>query len=256
MLGNKLGLVMGVANHRSLAWAIATAAARNGAELILTYQDERQGDEVRALAADWPAVRLVLPCDVADDDAVAAMGKRLAGEFGGLDFAVHSIAFARREDLAGGVLATGREGWRTALETSAYSFNAMARAVAPLLEARGGGSLLTLTYLGGERVVTGYGIMGIAKATLQHSVRYLAAELGPRNIRVNAISAGPVRTVAARGIPDFSEMHRRHAELAPLRRNVDADEIAESALYLLGPSSRGVTGETLHVDAGFHLLAP
>ncbi|MBI4872678.1 MAG: enoyl-ACP reductase [Candidatus Riflebacteria bacterium] len=245
---------MGVANRRSIAWAIATAAADAGAQLVLTYQAERVLSDVRALATTLPTPTQVLACDVSNDEDVESLKRQIEQTVGGLDFVVHCIAQARREDLERGVLNTDRDGFRLALEVSAYSLTSVARAMVPLLETRGGGSILTLTYLGGERVVSGYNIMGIAKAALEHSVRYLATELGPRNIRVNAISAGPLRTLAARAIPDFVELHRRHAEKAPLRRNIEVDEVADAALFLLGPMSRGVTGETLHVDAGYHLV--
>jgi enoyl-[acyl-carrier protein] reductase I len=248
----KHGLIVGVANKRSLAWAIAQATARRGARLALTYQG-RFEDHVRDLAATLDTPALVLPCDVAEDAEIDAAFARADEEFGGLDFVVHGAAFASRDDLTGPFVQTSRDGFRMALDISAYSLIALARRAAPLLQKRGGGSILTLTYLGSERVFPNYKVMGVAKAALEATVRYLAADLGPGNIRVNAISAGPVKTLAAAGIAGFSSILHVYPERAPLRRNVEASEVGEAAAFLLGDASKGVTGEVLMVDAGFHV---
>jgi len=245
------GLVLGVANKRSIAWAIADAAARAGARLAVTYQGERLEENVRGLAAALTDP-LVLPCDVGDDEQIAAAFAQIGDEFGGLDFLVHGAAFAPREELSAPFLETSRAGFRTALDISAYSLVALSRAAAPLMERRGGGSILTLTYLGSQRVFPNYNVMGVAKAALEASVRYLAVDLGPRNIRVNAISAGPIKTLAAAGIAGFSSILQVYRDRAPLRRTVDAGEVADAALFLLGPAGRAVTAEVLMVDAGYH----
>src|SRR5437667_3368235 len=252
VLAGKHGLIVGVANKRSISWAIAQAAAAGGARLALTYPSERLEENVRELAAklDNP---LVLPCDVTSDDQIAALAASLDREFGGLDFLVHGAAFAPAAELSNSFLQTSREGFRIALDVSAYSLIGLTRAVAPLMEKRGGGSVLTLTYLGSQRVFTNYNVMGVAKAALEASVRYLAADLGPRNIRVNAVSAGPLKTLAAAGISGFSGILQVYRERAPLRRNVDLAEVADAALFLLSPASRAITGEIMMVDAGFHV---
>jgi enoyl-[acyl-carrier protein] reductase I len=248
----KVGLIVGVANKRSLAWAIAQATARQGARLVLTYQG-RFEDHVRDLSAALDPAPLVLPCDVGSDTEIDAVFSRIEQEFGGLDFVVHGAAFAAREDLVGPFAATSRDGFRLALDVSAYSLIALARGAAPLMRTRGGGSIVTLTYLGSERVFPNYKVMGVAKAALEASVRYLAAELGAENIRVNAISAGPVKTLAAAGISGFSGILHVYAERAPLRRNVEAAEVGEAAAFLLSDAGRGVTGEVMMVDAGYHI---
>jgi enoyl-[acyl-carrier protein] reductase I len=249
----KYGLVVGVANKRSISWSIAHALANGGARLALTYPSARLESNVRELAStlDNP---LVLPCDVSSDDQIVALGRSLDQEFGGLDFLVHGAAFARPEELSAPFTQTSREGFRIALDVSAYSFIALAREARPLMQKRGGGSMLTLTYLGSERVFKNYNVMGVAKAALESSVRYLAAELGPDNIRVNAISAGPIKTLAAMGISGFSNILGVYRERAPLARNIDAQEVAEAALFLLGAGGRGVTAEILMVDGGFHVM--
>jgi enoyl-[acyl-carrier protein] reductase I len=246
------GLIVGVANKRSIAWAIAQAAAREGARLALTYQGERLEENVRELAAglDRP---LVLPCDVGDDGQIAAVFEAIGREFGGLDFLVHGAAFAPPGELAAPFLQTSREGFRVALDVSAYSLVALARGAAPLMERRGGGSILTLTYLGSARVFPNYNVMGVAKAALEACVRYLAADLGRQAVRVNAISAGPIKTLAASGIAGFSNILQIYRDRAPLRRTVEAAEVAEAAIFLLGPAGRAVTGEVLMVDAGYHV---
>lgn len=245
-------VVLGVANERSLAWAIAQKLRAEGAEIALTYPNEAIERRVRPLAEEL-GVGLVLPCDVQDDRQIAALASRLGEQWGHLDGLVHSIAFARREDLGGRFIDTPRDGFHLALDVSAYSLVALARATEPLLR-EAGGSVLTLSYLGAERVIPGYNVMGVAKAALEACVRYLAAELGPHGVRVNAISAGPVKTLSSAGIPGFRTMLRHHAERAPLRRNVGAQEIGAAALYLLSELSQGVTGEVLHVDAGYNVM--
>jgi enoyl-[acyl-carrier protein] reductase I len=249
----KHGLVVGVANKRSIAWAIARAAAAAGARLALTYPSERLEENVRELAATLEQP-LVLPCDVTSDEQMAGLGRSLDREFGGLDFLVHAAAFAPQAELSSPFVETSREGFRVALDVSAYSLVALARLAAPLMARRGGGSILTLTYLGSQRVFTNYNVMGVAKAALEASVRYLASDLGPQNIRVNAISAGAIKTLAAAGISGFSSILQVYRERAPLRRSVDQAEVADAALFLLGPASRGVTGAVVPVDAGFHVM--
>jgi enoyl-[acyl-carrier protein] reductase I len=246
------GLIVGVANKRSISWAIAQALAAAGARLALTYPNARLEENVRELAAtlDNP---LLAPCDVASDDQIAALAATLDREFGALDFLVHGAAFAPQAELSNPFLETSREGFRIALDVSAYSLVALTRAVVPLMERRGRGSVLTLTYLGSQRVFTNYNVMGVAKAALEASVRYLASELGPRNIRVNAISAGPIKTLAAAGISGFSSFLQMHRDRAPLRRNVELGEVADTALFLLSPASRGITGDIVMVDGGFHI---
>jgi enoyl-[acyl-carrier protein] reductase I len=252
-LSGKLGLVVGIANKRSISWAIAQALAGAGARLAVTYPSPRLEENVRELAVtlDNP---LILPCDVSSDDQVARLGQSLDREFGGLDFFVHGAAFARSEDLAAPFSQTSREGFRIALDVSAYSFIALAREMKPLMQRRGGGSMLTLTYLGSDRVFKNYNVMGVAKAALESSVRYLAAEMGPDHIRVNAISAGPIKTLAAMGISGFSSILGVYKERSPLQRNTDLREVADAALFLLGPAGRGVTAEILMVDAGFSVM--
>ena len=252
-LAGKVGLVVGVANKRSLSWAIAAAAAAQGASLVLTYQGERLEENVRELAETLPSP-LILPCDVASDDQMDAVFAAIDAKHGGLDFLVHGVAYADREDLARPFSETSRVGFSKALDISAFSLIALTRRAAPLMDTRGGGSVLTLSYLGSERVFTNYNVMGVAKAALESSVRYLASELGPRNIRVNAISAGPVKTLAASGIAGFSQILDTYRDRAPLRRTIEGAEVADAALFLLGPAGRGVTAEVLMVDAGFHAM--
>jgi enoyl-[acyl-carrier protein] reductase I len=250
----KHGLVLGVANKRSLAWAIAQRASEAGADLVLTYQGERLEENVRELAATLPRPPLILPCDVASDDQITAAFAAADEKFGGLDFIVHGAGYAPREALSDPFVQTSREAFRIALDISAYSLVAMARAAAPLMAKRGGGSILTLTYLGSKRVLQNYNVMGVAKAALETAVMYLASDLGAQNIRVNAISAGPVKTLAAAGISGFSGILQVYRDKAPLKRNIDAGEVADTALFLLSPASRGITGETLFVDAGYHVM--
>jgi enoyl-[acyl-carrier protein] reductase I len=251
-LSGKHGLIVGIANKRSISWAIADAAARAGARLAVTYQGERLEENVRELAAGLTDP-VVTACDVSNDDQIAAMFATVEQEFGGLDFLVHGAAFAPREELSAPFVQTSRAGFRTSLDISAYSLIALARGAVPLMERRGGGSILTLTYLGSQRVFTNYNVMGVAKAALEASVRYLAADLGPRNIRVNAISAGPIKTLAASGISGFSSILQVYRERAPLRKNVELGEVADTATFLLSAAARGITGEIVMVDGGFHL---
>jgi enoyl-[acyl-carrier protein] reductase I len=252
IFSGKYGLVVGVANKRSIAWAIAQATARRGARLALTYQG-RFEEHVGELSQGLDPPPLVLPCDVSSDAEIAAVFARIDQEFGGLDFLVHGAAFAPRDELAMPFLGTSREGFRLALDVSAYSLIALARGAVPLMEKRGGGSVLTLTHLGSERVFPNYNVMGVAKAALEAAVRYLAADVGPRNIRVNAVSAGPIKTLAAAGIPGFSNILRVYPEHAPLRRNVEAAEVGEAAAFLLSDAGKAITGEVLFVDAGYHV---
>lgn len=253
LLEEKTGVVFGVANKRSLAWAIARRAADEGARIALTYQGERLEENARELAASLKDP-LVLPCDVTKDEDIAAVFATIKKEFGELDFVVHGVAYALREELEGEYLKTTREGYRIAQDISVYSLTAIAREAAPLMEGRSGASVLTLTYLGGERVIPGYNVMGIAKAALDMSVRYLAENLGPRGIRVNALSAGPVKTLASAGIGGFSKILEHMRNRSPLRRNIDQSEVADAALFLLSNMSRGVTGEILHVDCGYNIM--
>lgn len=245
---------MGIANRRSIAWAIAQRLAADGVRLALTYADERLGENVRELAAsaslDCP---LILPCDVTSDEQVRAVYAAITEAYGGLDYLVHAVAFAPRAELTGRFLDTSREGFRIALDVSVYSLIALARGAAPLMRARGGGSILTLTYLGAQRVFPNYNVMGVAKAGLEAAVRYLAADLGPDNVRVNAISAGPIRTLAASGISGFSEILQVYRDRAALKRNIDANDVAEAAFFLL-TSATAVTGQGFVVDAGYNIM--
>src|SRR5215813_5902338 len=250
----KQALVLGVANQRSIAWAIAKRLADEGAIVAFTYQGERIEKNVRDLAASV-ASPLVTECDVRSDEDLARVFGEVSDVFGGgLDVLVHSVAFAAAEDLEGRFVDTPRDRFWMAVDISAYSFVACARHAEPLMETRGGGSMVTMTYLGGERAVPHYNVMGVAKATLDASVRYLAWDLGFKNIRVNAISAGPVRTLAARSIAGFTTMQTMFEERAPLHRHVDADDVGAAAVYLLGDGARNVTGTTLYVDSGYHAM--
>ena len=251
LLAGRKGLVMGVANDRSLAWGIARAADAHGAELAFTYQGEILGKRVRPLAESVGS-GLVLPCDVTDAESVEQVFARIGDSWGGLDFVVHAIAYSDKEELKGLYLDTSRENFLRTLEISCYSFTDICRHASGLL--RAGGSLLTLTYGGAERVVPHYNVMGVAKAALEASVRYLAADLGGRGIRVNAISAGPVKTLAASGIGDFRYILKWNEYNAPLKRNITIDDVGGAAVFLLSELGSGVTGEVLHVDAGYHVV--
>src|ERR671913_269574 len=249
----KTGLIVGVANKRSIAWAIAQALSARGARLAVTFQGERLEENVRDLS-ETLTDPLILPLDVTSDEQIAAVFEQLETNFGGLDFVVHGAAFAPREELAAPFVQTSREGFRMSLDISAYSLIALARGAKPLMERRGGGSIVTLTYLGSDRGFPNYNVMGVAKAALESTVRYLAADLGPENIRVNAISAGPVKTLAAAGIGGFSAILGVVREKAPLRRAIETSEVGNAAAFLLSDAGRGITGEVLMVDAGFHVL--
>jgi enoyl-[acyl-carrier protein] reductase I len=250
----KRALVLGVANKRSIAWAIARRLADGGARVAFTYQGERIEAGVRELAGSVGSP-LVTACDVRSDEDVARVFSEVADVFeGALDLLVHSVAFAAAEDLEGRFTDTPRDRFWLALDVSAYSLVACARAAEPLMEAAGGGSILTMTYLGGERAVPHYNVMGVAKAALDASVRYLAWDLGPKNIRVNAISAGPVRTLAARSIAGFPTMEAIVEERAPLHRHVGADDVGAAAAYLLSEDARNVSATTLYVDSGYHAM--
>ena len=249
---DKFGLIVGVANKRSLSWAIAQATASRGARLALTYQG-RFEEHVNELSQGLDQPPLVLPCDVTSDEDIASVFGSVEREFGGLDFVVHGAAFAAREELSCPFAQTTREGFRVALDISAYSLIALTRGAVPLMERRGGGSVLTLSYLGSKRVFPNYNVMGVAKAALEATVRYLAVDVGPRNIRVNAISAGPVKTLAAAGISGFSNILNIYRDRAPLRRNIESAEVGEAAAFLLSDAAHGITGEVVMVDAGFHV---
>jgi enoyl-[acyl-carrier protein] reductase I len=250
----KRGLVLGVANRRSIAWAIAKRLADGGAQLAFTYQGERIEKGVRELAESVSSP-LVTECDVRADDDVARVLGEVGEAFGGeLDLLVHSVAFAAAEDLEGRFTDTPRDRFWLAVDVSAYSLVACARAAEPLMEAAGGGSILTMTYLGGERAVPHYNVMGVAKAALDASVRYLAWDLGQKDIRVNAISAGPVRTLAARSIAGFPTMEAIVEERSPLHRHIDADDVGAAAAYLLSDDAKNVTGTILYVDSGYHAM--
>jgi len=251
---DKRALVLGVANKRSIAWAIAKRLADGGATCVFTFQGERIEKNVRELAESVSSP-LVTELDVRDDAAIDRVFSETAGVFDGkLDILVHSVAFAAAEDLEGRFTDTPRDRFWMAVDVSAYSLIATARAAEPLMEAAGGGSVLTMTYLGGERAVPHYNVMGVAKATLDASVRYLAWDLGQKNIRVNAISAGPVRTLAARSIAGFPTMESIVEERAPLHRHIDSDDVGAAAAYLLSDDARNVTGTTLYVDSGYHAM--
>jgi enoyl-[acyl-carrier protein] reductase I len=249
----KRGLVLGVANKRSIAWAIARRLADEGAQLAFTYQGERIEKGVRDLA-DTVSSPLVTECDVRSDDDVERVVREAGESLGGLDLLVHSVAYAAAEDLEGRFTDTPRDRFWMALDVSAYSLIATARAAEPLMEAAGGGSILTMTYLGGQRAVPHYNVMGVAKSALDSSVQYLAWDLGQKNIRINAVSAGPVRTLAARSIAGFPTMEAIVEERAPLHRHVDADDVGAAAAYLLSDEADNVTGTTLYVDSGYHAM--
>jgi enoyl-[acyl-carrier protein] reductase I len=252
LLEGRQGLILGIANKRSIAWGIAQAVAREGARLAVTYQGERLKENVDELAAGLKDP-VILPCDVAKDEDLDALAASVKERMGHLDFVVHCAAFALREELDGEFLNTSREGYRIAQDISSYSLTALSKRLVPLMEGRAG-SIVTLSYLGGERVVPHYNVMGVAKAALEMSVRYLASDLGPKGIRVNAISAGPIKTLAASGVHGLSKMLEYHRNHAPLRKNTEQEEVGDTALFLVSSLSRGVTGEVIHVDGGFHVM--
>ncbi|PYR85397.1 MAG: NADH-specific enoyl-ACP reductase [Acidobacteria bacterium] len=252
LLEGKTGLIMGIANKRSIAWGVANSVNSAGARLFLTHQNERLGENVRELA---PLLNnpMVLPCDVASDEQIQALMDRIREEAGHLDFLVHALAYAPREALSGMYAETKRADFAVALDVSAYSLAAISRAALPLMQDRQA-SIVTLTYFGSERVIQNYNVMGVAKAALEASVRYLANDLGPQGIRVNAISAGPIKTLASSAVSGISNMIKLHAERAPLRKQVDIDEVGDTALFLVSPLSRGISGEVIYVDGGYHIL--
>lgn len=252
LLNGKIGIVFGVANKRSIAWAIAQAWARAGASLAFTYQGERLKENVAELAGTFGPDTLILPCDVTRDEEIASVFAAVQQRFGKLHLLLHSVAFAPREALEGDFLNTSREAFRIAHDVSAYSLVALARAAAPLMTE--GGSLLGLSYYGAEKVVPHYNVMGVAKASLEACTRYLAYDLGPRQIRVNCISAGPVNTLAARGISGFTEMLRHYEAKAPLKRNVTADELGATGLFLASDGAAAITGQVLYVDCGYQIM--
>lgn len=251
-LQGKTGVIFGVANKRSIAWACAQSLANAGMRLAVTYANDRLEKSVRELSNELPG-SIVLPCDVTKSAEIDGVFEAVKQQFGGLDSVIHAVAFARREELEGDFFHTSKEGYMLAHEVSAYSLTEITRKALPLMEGREG-AIVTLTYLGGERVIKNYNIMGIAKAALEASVRYLAADLGPRGIRVNAISAGPIRTLSSAGVSGFTTMLDHIAETAPLRRNVTAEEVGDTCLFLCSPHSRGITGSIVYVDAGYHVM--
>jgi enoyl-[acyl-carrier protein] reductase I len=247
----KTAVIFGLANKRSIAWAIAQKLQQAGWQLAITYQNERLEQEAKDLITDLPGASGFM-CDVSSDEQIAKLFDELKAKYGELQGVVHSVAFALADDLKGEFVNTSREGFRIAHDVSVYSLIAVARAAAPLMPS--GGGIVTMTYYGAEKVVPKYNVMGVAKAALEASVRYLANDLGPKNIRVNAISAGPIKTLAARGISGLGEMLKSHAERAPLKRNVDPGEVGATAAFLLSDAGSGITGETLYVDCGYNIM--
>ena len=252
MLKDKFGIIFGVANKRSIAWACAQALSEAGARLAFTYQGERLKENVESLTNAMEGT-LLLPCDVMKQEEVDTTFARVLEEFGRLDFLIHSIAYAPKEELEGEFVDTSRDGFLTALEVSAFSLAQLAHAAAPLMT--NGGSIVSMSYYGAEKVVQHYNVMGVAKAALESCTRYLAADLGKKNIRVNAISAGPLNTLSARGVSNMNLMLKHHAERAPLGRNVEAREVGNAALFLCSPLASAITGEVLHVDCGYNIMA-
>ncbi len=252
LLEGKKGVIFGVANERSIAWAIAQALNKEGMDLAFSYAGAALESRVRPLAESLGS-KLILPCDVTDDAQIDSVFDTLKKEWGGIDALVHSLAFAKKEELKGEFVDTSRDGFRVALDVSAYSLVALAKRAQALMEGRGG-SIITLSYYGSEKVIRNYNVMGVAKAALEASVRYLAADLGPKNIRVNTISAGPVKTLAAMGISGFKSILDSVEAKAPLRRNINQDDVAKTALYLLSDLSSGVTGGIIYVDAGYNVI--
>ena len=252
MLKDKNGIIFGVANKRSIAWATAQAMHDAGANLAFAYQGERLKENVESLTREAMPESLLVSCDVTKQEEVDQAFGQVGERFGRLDFLIHSIAFAPRDALGGEYLNTSREAFLTALEISAYSLPQLARAAAPLMTE--GGSIVSMTYYGAEKVVVGYNVMGVAKAALEASTRYLAKDLGTRNIRINAISAGPIQTLSARGIADFGSMLKHNAERAPLGRNVEPREVGNTAVFLCSSMSSGITGEVIYVDCGYNIM--
>jgi len=252
MLKDKKGIIFGVANKRSIAWATALALHEAGAQLAFAYQGDRLKENVESLTRESMPGSQLISCDVTNQEEVDAAFRSVGEQFGRLDFLIHSIAFAPREALSGEFLNTSREAFLTALEISAYSLPQLARAAAPLMSE--GGSIVSMSYYGAEKVVAGYNVMGVAKAALEASTRYLAKDLGPRNIRINAISAGPIQTLSARGVADFTTMLKHHSERAPLGRNVEPREVGDTAVFLCSSMSSGITGEVIYVDCGYNIM--
>ena len=253
LMNDKVAVVFGVANKRSIAWGITEALANAGAKIALNYQNARMEDGVRKLAQDLPAVQHIDACDVSVAGDLERYFAGVRDKFGHVDALVHSIATAKREELGGHFADTSWEGYALSQQVSAWSLIAMARHAAPLMEGRDGG-IVALTYYGAEKVITNYNVMGVAKAALECSMRYLAADLGPRGIRVNAISAGPIKTLSAMGVADFGTLLQAMAEKAPLRRNVTQEDVGNTALFLLSPMAHGITGQTVFVDAGYSIM--
>jgi enoyl-[acyl-carrier protein] reductase I len=251
LMAGRRGVILGVANNRSIAWGIAESLRREGAEIALTYAGEAVEKRVRPLAEQIGSP-LVLPCDVGDDAQVGGAMRQVGERFGQIDFLVHSVAYAEKDDLKHPLLATSRANFLRSMEISAYSLVGLCREAAPYMKP--GASVLTLTFYGAAKVMPNYNVMGVAKAALEAAVRYLADDLGPAGVRVNALSAGPIKTLAASGISDFRDIQRTAAERAPLRRSVEIDEVGDAALYLLSPLARGVTGEVHYVDAGYNVI--
>ena len=252
LLEGKKGVIFGVANEKSIAWAIARALHGEGMELAFTYAGEVLESRVRPLA-DSIGSKIILPCDVTDDAQIESVFKAIGAEWGSLDAMVHAIAFAKKEELKGEYYNTTRDGFKLAMDVSAYSLVALSKAALPLMEGRDA-SIVTLSYFGSEKVITNYNVMGVAKAALEASVRYLAADLGPKKVRINTISAGPVKTLAAMGISGFKSILEAVESKSPLKRNITQEDVAKTALYLLSGLSSGVTGELVHVDSGYNII--
>jgi enoyl-[acyl-carrier protein] reductase I len=252
LLEGKKGIILGVANQRSIAWAITQACSAAGATLAFNYLNDKLRPRVEELVATLPGESPVYECDVTKDEHLESLAENLKRDFGSLNFIVHSVAFAMKEDLEGKFVNTSRDGFKLALDISSFSLTAVTRALLPLME--NGGSVMTMSYLGGERAVQNYNVMGVAKAALESSVRYLAQDLGGKQIRVNAISAGPVNTLAARGISGFTDMLKYAASKAPLQRNVELEEVGNTALFLASDLSSGITGQTIYVDCGYNIV--
>jgi enoyl-[acyl-carrier protein] reductase I len=254
LLAGKKGVILGLANKWSIAWGIANSLHEAGAELVLTYQG-RVKDRVDKLAEELGGNIPTVECDVMYEEQIDEAFKKISEIYGGkLDFVIHSLAYAKKEELEGRYVDVSKDGYLLAQEVSAYSLAAVAKRAEPLLEANGGGSIVTLSYIGGERVVQNYNVMGVAKAALECSVKYLAADLGPKKVRVNAISAGPIKTLAASAISGIQTLINEIAEISPLRKNTETGEVGDTALFLVSDLSRGITGELIHVDSGFHVI--
>lgn len=255
LLEGKKGIVFGVANKRSIAWGIAQALSEAGMTLAFAYQGERLRGSVEKLTAELEGECPLYDCDVTSDEQIEKVFDQVRTDLGGLDTLIHSVAFAPREELERDFSLTSRDGFLVAQNISAYSLVGLTRAALPLLEESDNGSVITMTYYGAERVARGYNVMGVAKASLEACVRYLAADLGEKGVRVNAISAGPINTLAARGIKGFNQMLAHHAELAPMKRNVETREVSDTALFLASSMSSGITGEVIYVDCGYNIMA-